>query len=667
MSRFASVLDMLNCRFAAGVRTAVALFVALIWPGSAHARSPQDSPSIQVGPLFTSAVGRRQVRGDRPEGNSIYASWSPAQRVPDAEDRENLRTFERASFRPSIPTTIVESPPESWIAKLQRPDLPIRWNGKTIDYLRYFKDDPQGQTMIRAWMRRAGRYETRIRTIFREVGVPGSLAMVALAESGFHPDARSGVGAAGLWQFMEGTASVYGLQRSYWVDERHDIEKSTYAAAAYLQDLHTRFGSWELALAAYNAGYGIILATVERHNTNNFWALCKIESGLPFATTNYVPKIMATALVSANRAAFGVEAKAIDALPAVDWVEVKVKRSTDLDVLAKAIDLPPALLKEYNAHLIRGRTPPQPASFAVRIPRDKVEAFKRSTPKLRAAWSSETTVRVRHGESLAAIAQRHGISTQALRAMNGVRDSGEVHGGVVLVVPKTPDENREPQPPPRPLLAAVPGLEAAPDHRWVFFEVNRATTPAILEQVFEVRWSDIVAWNDLDPMARMQTGQVLQVLVPNTWSASEHEVWIRERHEVQYTVRGSRTHLDESLHRRELHRRGYRVRSGDSLEKLARRFALSVGSIARINGIPRSTPLSVGDMVIVYVDDAHLRGTTRAPAPLGFQDVGTEQAASTSGTASVPRMVAKPSARPLLYTPRPPSTALTATVPGEQP
>jgi membrane-bound lytic murein transglycosylase D len=100
------------------------------------------------------------------------------------------------------------------------------------------------------------RYEHVLRPILREVGVPEDLVFVAMAESGFNPKVRSRVGAAGMWQFMEGTGRVYGLERTYWIDERHDIERATYAAATYLKDLRTRFGSWEMALAAFNGGPG---------------------------------------------------------------------------------------------------------------------------------------------------------------------------------------------------------------------------------------------------------------------------------------------------------------------------------------------------------------------------------------------------------------------------
>ena len=123
---------------------------------------------------------------------------------------------------------------------LKKPALPVRWNDRLVEYLRYFRDGEQGRALMRGWLRRAGRYERRLRKILGEVGVPEDLVFVALAESGFNPRVRSRVGAAGLWQFMEATGNVYGLEQDFWIDERFDVEKSSYAAAAYLADLHAR-------------------------------------------------------------------------------------------------------------------------------------------------------------------------------------------------------------------------------------------------------------------------------------------------------------------------------------------------------------------------------------------------------------------------------------------
>jgi membrane-bound lytic murein transglycosylase D len=582
--------------------------------GGSHVREAENDPDrTRVGPIDVSMSGRRRVRGGRPEGASILVAWGPEIDDPDRADRRALAAFERASFpRARSFKTIVDQPPQAWMRALDPPSLPIRWNRRTIEYLEYFKTDPRGHAMMRAWIRRGGRYEERLRKILREVGIPEDLVMVALAESGFNPTVRSRVGAAGLWQFMEGTGAVYGLERDYWIDERFDVEKSTYAAALFLADLHVRFGSWELALAAFNAGYGLVLTAIERHNTNNYWALCEIESGLPYATTNYVPKIMAAALVSANRHAFAVGPDQVSPDPSIDWVEVRVPRSTPLAKLAAAIDVEPALLEELNAHLIRKRTPPTRGGHPVRIPRDALAAFERAPDALRKDWSLETTYRARDGETLGAIASAHGISERALRSLNGVIDAAEVSGGVTLVVPATASgtlDTRRVEPP----LAAVPPIAVPHGMRRVFFVATRAATPLTLERAFGVRWSQVVEWNDLDPHARLQPDQVLQILVPVSFDEQDRAVEAWEDHEVELVVRGSTPHIEAALRRRGLVRRGYRVKAGDTLGRIGRRFGLTDGDLARINGFPRTRDPDAGEVVVVYVPESKLKQTIDAP------------------------------------------------------
>ena len=147
-------------------------------------------------------------------------------------------------------------------------------------------------------------------------GLPRGLIFVAMIESRASPRARSRTkGAGGFWQFIPDVARGYGLEVSFWVDERRDLAKSTDAAAIYLGDLYHRFGSWELALAGYNAGFHAVLTSMLRFNTNDFWTLCQLEAGLPWETTEYVPKVLAVAIVERNQSAFGFEDVPVESAP----------------------------------------------------------------------------------------------------------------------------------------------------------------------------------------------------------------------------------------------------------------------------------------------------------------------------------------------------------------
>ncbi|MEM7151225.1 MAG: transglycosylase SLT domain-containing protein [Myxococcota bacterium] len=662
-----------------GGRIAVlAALLAIPAPSSpAHAqirahRTDAEPGRQRVGQVWASTAGRARVRSDRPDGDVLHVAWAPPPDDPDASLRQSLAAFERASFPEggSAPS-LIETPPEAWMVDLRKPALPVRWNDRLVDYLRYFRDRDPGRALMKGWLRRAGRYEGRLRAILKEVGVPEDLVFVALAESGFNPRVRSRVGAGGLWQFMDATGKVYGLRQDFWLDERFDFEKSSYAAAAYLAYLHARFGSWELALAAYNAGYGLVMTSVDRHNTNSFWALTRVESGLPYATVNYVPKIIAAALVGRNRETFGYTKDDVRPLAAVDWVEVKLTRSTRFEDLATLIEVDASLLAEINGGYLRGRTPPERAA-TVRIPRDRAEAFAAARPKLEALWRTESTLTVKHGEKLGTIARRHGIKERTLRSLNGIRDSAEVSGGIVLVVPaKKGSEAHASATTPEVPLAAVPALAVDDEHRLVFFETNRASTPPVLEEAFGVRWSDIVRWNDLDPRARLQDGLLIQVVVPRSFDAPSRQLAIYERTEVEHVERGSRAHLEAELDRRGKRRRGYRVRSGDTLAKIGKRFGLSIGDLSRINAVPRGHAPKAGEVLVVYVPKGRTQGTLRAPAPLGFSDREKSGAARKPSTADTARLPGRdgPAAAPKRSTPkakpqRAPSRADTAAVPG---
>src|SRR5207253_4017571 len=158
--------------------------------------------------------------------------------------------------------------------------------------------------VIGLWLRRSGHYLGMIYDVFRAKGLPEDLAFTAMIESGFDPLAGSRAGAKGLWQFMAPTARLYGLRVDRWVDERLDPEKSTVAAAAYLRDLHARYGSWELAQAAYNAGAVKIDKAMKATGSTDFWDLTRSRF-LKRETKDFVPAIQAAMVIGRDPGQYG--------------------------------------------------------------------------------------------------------------------------------------------------------------------------------------------------------------------------------------------------------------------------------------------------------------------------------------------------------------------------
>ncbi len=180
--------------------------------------------------------------------------------------------------------TLIEgaAPPSGQIA--------IAGNGRVQQFVRHFQS--KGRDGVRVAFNRLSRYEQMMRKVFREEGVPEDLIYVGLVESAYNPYALSGAGAAGIWQFVRGTGRRYGLKQAGVLDERHDPEKSTRAAARYLHDLYGMFGDWHLALAAYNAGEYRVLKVIEKTGIKDFWEMSERRL-LPQETINYVPAVLA--------------------------------------------------------------------------------------------------------------------------------------------------------------------------------------------------------------------------------------------------------------------------------------------------------------------------------------------------------------------------------------
>ncbi len=184
-------------------------------------------------------------------------------------------------------------------------DIPVTVNSAVEQWVDYFTG--RGRKHFERYLERSEYFIPYIHPILREHSMPEDLVYLSMIESGFNNLARSRAKAVGPWQFMSFTGKKYGLAVNWWVDERRDIQKSTVAAINYLRDLYSMFGSWELAASAYNAGEGKIARAIQRYGSKDFWVLVKGRYLKP-ETRNYVPKMIAAALVAKNREQFGFAA-----------------------------------------------------------------------------------------------------------------------------------------------------------------------------------------------------------------------------------------------------------------------------------------------------------------------------------------------------------------------
>jgi membrane-bound lytic murein transglycosylase D len=279
---------------------------------------------------------------------------------------------------------------------------------------------------------RSGRYRDMILAELRKKGLPPELFYLVMVESEYRFDAVSPSGAAGLWQFMPGTARKYGLEVSYWVDERYDPAKSTRAAAQYLSDLYQWFGDWELALAAYNRGEGGIGRDLQYSRSLDFDSLAG-RKVLPEETHHYVPKFMACVLIGRNPEKYGLHPK-YEAPETSD--EVPLPRDLDLGVAAKCAGTTEAVLRRLNPELRSWCTPKGRPDFAFRVPAGAKDAFLAALAKVE-DWNPGPTMvryRVRRGDSLGRIAKTYHTTVKGILETNKLRSARLIRPGVTLLI-----------------------------------------------------------------------------------------------------------------------------------------------------------------------------------------------------------------------------------------
>jgi len=263
--------------------------------------------------------------------------------------------------RVGIPPTAVPMLPDA-IGNLDL-NVPTIRTAKIDRHVQFFSY--QIRDRFEQWLSRFERYRPSVQNIFLEFKLPVDLVFLSLVESGFNTNAVSRAKAVGPWQFMKPTAKIYGLRVDNWVDERRDPVKSTFAAAQYLRDLYQLFGSWPLAMAAYNAGEGKVGRSMARLKIKDpdFWSLLDTRL-LRAETKEYVPRFVAAAQIAKDPSRFG-----FNILPQtpVEFEEVAITRPVHLKAAAKAAGVSFEEMKSLNPELRRDMTPPDPL-YILKVP-----------------------------------------------------------------------------------------------------------------------------------------------------------------------------------------------------------------------------------------------------------------------------------------------------------
>jgi len=460
-------------------------------------------------------------------------------------------------------------------------DLPLVVNDHVLSYLNFFQT-PRGRAIVERGLQRAGKYRDMISRILREEGMPQDLIYLAQAESAFIPHAVSKARAVGLWQFMSYTGRDYGLHTSWWVDDRRDPEQSTRAAARHLRDLYAEFNDWLLAMAAYNTGAGGVERAIQRTGYADFWELYD-RNVLPKETRNYVPIIIALALIAKDAQRYGINVQPEEPLRTD---RVKPGAAIDLRLVAETIDTSVETLKNLNPHLLRMVTPSDP-EFEMHLPEGTAEHFFAEIAEIpedkRVLWRRH---RVESGETLTSIAKKYRVTAAAVAEANNLEAKAALPEGEKLIIP-----------------ASAPA--ASEQGKLTRYRVRRGDTLHTIAEQFSVTPAELRQWNGLrsDHVTRGASLRVYpggrrpatvaakrgaaQTAAAKSKSSAKPPTGSRSNDTAATDALGGSTG------------RVHKVRAGETLWSIARAYSTTVEAIRAANQFLISRQLQVGDQLLI--------------------------------------------------------------------
>jgi membrane-bound lytic murein transglycosylase D len=452
-----------------------------------------------------------------------------------------------------------------WLRIADGLDLQAQYQHPSIDReLEWYLDHPRYIERITA---RAAPFLFAIVEEVQQRQLPLELALLPVVESAFDPKAYSPEHAAGLWQFIPATARSYGLAANWWYDGRRDPLSSTRAALDYLEFLRDKFeGDWLLAIAAYNAGEGNVRRALRRGGQTasdaDFWTL-----RLPAETRGHVPKLLAISRVIADAEQYGIELPALGNEPYLERVELDFQ--LDLATAAQIAGVDEQLFLTLNAGYLQWATHPENPQSLV-FPSKNAQLFRDAIAAMpvdqRVVWDY---YQIRRGDTLGAIARRFNTRVDVLQSVNDLRGTSIIAGDS-LIIPRAGANAA-----PAALTAASSPRRSIPIP--TSYRVRSGDSLWQIARRFDLKSRDIAAWNGIGLDSVLHPGQMLTL------------------HSTSYLAAIDLSNADEER------RFNYSVVRGDSLDRIARQFRVTIADLVSWNNLDPGALIFPGQELLVII------------------------------------------------------------------
>lgn len=572
-------------------RLTIAILIASLYSNTVTAADALEAPAAQLSPAPVAVTSNSLPAASTPalistpETNLIPA-LAPQSHAPDVGSSADPASIISIESAPADAAPLLKAsdslgnPQQDLWARIRVGfALPELDTELVQDNVNWYAQRPDYTARM---LERSKRYLFYIVEAVESRGMPTEIALLPMVESAFNPKAYSSAKASGLWQFIPSTGRSYGLKQNWWVDNRRDVIAATNAALDYLQKLHGMFGSWELALAAYNWGEGSVQRAIAKNQAKGL-PTDYLSLRMPKETQQYVPRLLAMKNLIQTPQDFGVDLGVVPNTPY--FAQITLTQHIDVALAAKlaqtTMDEFTSLNPNYTRPVIQAHQP-----TTLLLPVDKAELFAANLENYEKPLVSWQPYHAKRGEKLDAIARRHGISSSRLKEVNGIQvKRGRISGNQVLLVPGYGGAKLQ--------SATFNEIKTEPElGNGKIYTVRKGDTLLSIAKRNGVRAEQIKAWNNLSSN-RLALNQKLRL--GTSEKAEAKPVKVARANTPNAEPRRAKAQKFQPKQKQ------YTVRRGDTLYSIAQRFDVDLDDLRRWNKFSIKSRLMPGDKVTILL------------------------------------------------------------------